>query len=310
MLNGIKQVYDRNSGIKEKYNENIKDYLGNVKIKFGRGIKRKEVLFSEILGNLEMVLQAQIYQELKSESEELIKSWNGYYRVMMANILRGDTDTLEEKLQNIIKREQDFILKLHKAASEYTVCTKSNIDENIWKVENNGLQEMSFDEQDIVFRIKEEHNAWIEDKSIKAILNQTLQNKENWKFKTHVCISGAYKCVNYHVGIVLRTSDDKMYFWGCYNNECIRLSNIGIKVDELDIPLRDEIMEFDLGVIKDDENIKLYYGTKNGEDKFAEFPVLNSSVTEIGIVCKTWESEFEEEFVSRFSDINYNVSNM
>ena len=66
MLNGIKQVYDRNSGIKEKYNENIKDYLGNVKIKFGRGIKRKEVLFSEILGNLEMVLQAQIYQELKS----------------------------------------------------------------------------------------------------------------------------------------------------------------------------------------------------------------------------------------------------
>lgn len=307
MLNNLKELHDNKAERKDKYNTNIKDFLGNIKIKFGRSIKRKEVFFAEILSHFESFLDRQYFQKLKKESEDLMKSWNSYYRIMMADILRGNTTALETKLEKVLENERKLILRLYETAGSYSVAPKVDSYENIWRLENNKRDEIHFNEKILIIKVKEEHNAWIEDNSIKAILKQTIQEKEKWKMSAHICVSGAYREINYHVGLVFRTSDDKMYFWGCYNEECIRLSNIGIKVDEIDISSEDGITDLDLGVVKENLNVKLYYRTQNSGEKFLDIPILGNTITEVGLCCKTWESEFDKDFVVEFSKINYNI---
>lgn len=308
MINNIKKMYIMGSERQFNYNYDIKEFLGNVKIKFGRIIKKKEVFFSEILSNIDNYIKPDILEELKKESSTLIKNWNAFFRIMIADFLRGNITEVENKLRNSINQECDYINKLYDTVVH---CEVRNVDvalKKIWKYENNKEKEIYFDKNIFTLKIRNDHNAWIEDNSIKIMLRQTVANKKKLRLISHVSVLGSYKNTNYHVGIVFKTSNDKMYFWGCYNEECIRLSNIGIKVDVIDMVSNDKITEVDLGVIKEDSIVRLYYRTKSGKDKYVKIPVLGEQIVEIGLGCKTWENEYDNEFKVEFSNIVYDIS--
>ena len=85
-----------------------------------------------------------------------------------------------------------------------------------------------------------------------------------------------------------------MYVWGNYNDECVRLSDIGVKVDLIDKSMS-SLLDLHLCLRADDTS--LYFVAENAKGESQEV-VLDQEVVgtikKIGIVLKTWENEYKD----------------
>ncbi|GKX68386.1 hypothetical protein [Inconstantimicrobium mannanitabidum] len=303
MLEKIKNSCSKYGTICTDYNNDINELLGNVKIKFARIIKRKEVLFNEITNNLSDYITEGMLNKFNSDLKLFISNYNAFFRVMVASCLRGNIDGLDERLNKSIAEEQNFIYELNTAVARINNIPKENAYEPIWNFENNNDNNISEENGVFIIKTKKECNCWIKDESIKIMLNKQMSDLKYWRFVIHMSLANGYVDNNYHCGISFRTNENKLFYWGSYNSECIRLSDIGIKLDVFDVISEENISDIYFGVIKQDNLYKLYYKTKGGQDKYIPVQMPIGQISEIGIGCKTWESNFDEEFVMMVDNI-------
>lgn len=92
-----------------------------------------------------------------------------------------------------------------------------------------------------------------------------------------------------HIG-----KDGRQFIWGSYNEECLRISEIGVKVDLKDFEFLN-LLEVELSISFKKEEI--YLVAKNKQGEYEEFCLDQnaSMVDSIGVICKTWENTLNEE---------------
>lgn len=280
---------DQSSYTKETKN-NIESYLGDKKIKFNQMNKRKQVFYTELIHSI-FPWDDELVEKMKQDLSVLIGEWNSFYRYMIANMLRKQTFDLWGRAEKCIKKEKAFLKELYQV---YEESRRHSGNVQRWTCENDEAGEITVEDSVIFMQTTKDHNAWFQDEALEVLWPRESHKIDENPFRIHVKMVEGYQSQNYHAGIVVKTNDDRMYVWGNYNDECVRLSDIGVKVDLIDKSMS-SLLDLHLCLRADDTS--LYFVAENAKGESQEV-VLDQEVVgtikKIGIVLKTWENEYKD----------------
>lgn len=268
----------------------IQKFLSDGKVAFNHLIKRKQVFYTELLYMI-FEEEHQLLEQYLSRLDQIINSWNSFYRYMIARILRKQTSMIQSKLEQVIEEEKKYIHALQNSI-EHAYLKK--VPKVKWKFVNDVCNEIQMKDNHILIRTLRNHDAWFRDEALK-ISNKLQDFYDSLNtFCINVKIKEGYQNNNYHVGIFITTKDGRQFIWGSYNEECLRISEIGVKVDLKDFEFLN-LLEVELSVSFKKEEI--YLVAKNKQGEYGEFCLDQnvSMVDSIGVICKTWENTLNEE---------------
>lgn len=268
----------------------IQNFLSDGKVAFNHLIKRKEVFYTELL---HMIFEEdqQLLEWYLSELDEIINGWNSFYRYMIARILRKQTGSIQSKMEQIIIEEKEYIHALNNCIKQAYL---NSVPKQKWKFVNDISNEIQMKDNHVIIRPQINHNSWFSDEALKISKKfQDFYENEN-TFCINVKIQEGYQNNNFHAGIFITTKDGRQFIWGSYNEECLRLSEVGVKVDLKDFLFKN-LLDVELSVSFKEEEI--YLVAKNIQGEYGEV-CLNQNVSMIdsmGVICKTWENALNKE---------------
>ncbi len=277
---------------------NIDSFLGDKKIKFRQIIKRKSVFYTEIIYSL-FSSNDEFLEQFKQQLTGLATSWNSFYHAMISGMLRKQTGNLMDKLEAVVVKEKDLLNDMLHSLEK---CQTEMDNKSGWILEHDEPGEILIKENHIYVQTKKNHNAWNKDEALEVIcINQNGKVFEDI-FQIKVNVKSSSRQNNYHAGIVIKTKDERMYVWGCYNEECLRLSDIGVKVDMKDFFISN-LLDLRLSAIVNNQT--LYFVAENdaGERKEACLENIVPFIKKIGVILKTWENDSQEEVKAEFEVI-------
>ena len=277
--------------------DEISEFLTNKKILFNRIIKSKEVFYSEIIKN---IFSEEHQAEILNSLDELVNKWNTFFRLMVASVLRKKTDSVITKLEKVIAEEKDFIVSLNDSLISFEKMATDSISNNVLMVHNEKPGEVRQDGNHVHIETSKNHNAWIVDEAIEVVCHKFANDQQlDDRLEIKVTMSGAYTTNNFNAGLFIKTHDERFFTWGIYNQECLRLSEIGVKVDKEDY-LLNNLNNMVLVAEASGCDLLLKSTVLSGETLCTKLKGILSSIKEIGIVLKTWENTEKEMVVADF----------
>lgn len=299
----LKILLKEQTSYTKEVRDNINSYLDDCKIKFNKIIKRKMVFYTETIYSLfsQNVYSLKLFQD---KLTKLIGTWNSFYRAMISGLLRKQTVDLWEKLEHIIEKEKDFLNEMLQSIEDYS---KEMDKQAEWCIEHDEPGEIIINKNIIHMQTNKNHNAWDKDEALEVICYNKRGKTFHESFQVKTKIISGFGQNNFHAGIVIKTKDERMYVWGCYNEENLRLSNIGIKVDMKEFNISN-LLKLNLSAIVDNENLHLIAKNDVGELKEVILENVVPSIKELGVILKTWENDSQENVEVEFEVIKSNLN--
>lgn len=301
LLVSLLETHSENSN---KIQGDIQKFLSDKRVAFSHLIKRKQVFYTETMHML-FEYDDKLLEQNLSNLEKIINNWNMFYRYMIASILRKQTSMIQIKLEQVIEEEKIFI---HDVYNSIKSIYLKDVLKSKWKFVNDESNEIQMKDNRISIRTLRNHNAWFTDEALEIVSASQNFIKNLNTFSINVKIKDGYQNNNFHVGIFVKTKDGRMFVWGSYNEECLRLSEIGVKVDLKDFQFLN-LLEVELSVVlKEDE---MYLVAKNKEGEYGKVRLEDkvSMLDSVGIICKTWENTLNEELCVEVEIIEKNNFN-
>ena len=184
--------------------------------------------------------------------------------------------------------------KLCELATRYMAKTSSLREEiqNTWEYkdfvvtcQNNNDGVIKIHENDVTFQFHDKiYNSWFSDESPKLVILNTniFENCFSFSVNLDTCFPNAVE--GFLAGIFIRTKGGDLFIWGYDNNNCYLLELVG--KDKIYSRYTDQTNH---NFIVKIENNELCYGIIEGSKvTFLESMCLDDTVSEIGLVCKTW----------------------
>lgn len=256
----------------------------------------KEAFLSQLIVALKCSLNTNVHiVDFEQDVKRLIEKWKGFDRKLIYNRLKNNHHIIENSLNEIIELEEKlrdkckcFIneLKQHKCVcykdkSDRPYSIENNEDDIIKYISNNGF-EFNFDGRKF-------YNSWFSDDSPKVTFKIPKYKPNSFlSFESNFKIINNSQAQSYMIGIFFRDKSRKKYFWGINCGTSLLFENTGINSN---ITEKFEILdEYRLGFCINDNKVKLYYYNASNKKIFIETNiVVNETIIDYGIECKTWD---------------------
>ncbi|MDI9216410.1 hypothetical protein [Clostridium tertium] len=257
-------------------------------------IKYKEVFIDELLNKIPLTEScSNIKQKLLSTKKDLVNKWNITINMMLRNIYKRkkinsddyiiETIKYEEKMKNLVKeyaninnKQSNFMEKVVLEHNDYYNYYYENNSDNIIQLINNKFF--------FHFNTKKLYNSWSEDNSPKVTFYYLPRE---YIFSVNLSVNDNSMEHSYHAGIFIRTSSDRMFFWGINSGISIRVDEVGVNPNIFDVNLVSPTLTLFIKVM---DKI-CYFGlinVFNNEEQIIGNLSFDDSIQNIGVGCKTW----------------------
>jgi len=270
--------------------------------------KYKDVLYSE-LSKMVSVLTGDktLVNKITDKKTLLIGKWKSIIIICKKACFRNKPISLSKEISDVIQCEVDMkniLLEVREALkvfSESEQCLESDTNDE-WLLENNRDSIITLNKTDCMFDFNNNkiYNAWFGDDAPTAFIKAFTEPGKDFILRTSMKVDSCGQFVNFHAGIVFRTMDNEIYFWGSHCGMSLVLERIGTDSKLKRIAISNERVSLQLR--KKDNTYYFEYSFDEGTDMIEAYIIDNiKDICQIGFGCKTWNEfhslrvEFEKE---------------
>lgn len=230
----------------------------------------------------------ELINKLRQEGIELIQTWKEVLTKITYSVARKKNVDIDNDLCMVFKLEDNIketVFKLLKNIEKLEEKVKTtdiyfeNNQDSIISVFNDAIK--------FNFNSEKNYNSWINDESPKIFFKNFKRNN-NFNIVTELFFERNLEAKYFHAGIVFKTQNNELYFWGNYCNNTLRLEKIGEDSNYQEIKIPNHINKINLEITNDNNFYIFKYSFNNDKPRIIEYDLTAENIFEVGVGCKTW----------------------
>ncbi|MCX7920477.1 MAG: BtrH N-terminal domain-containing protein [Clostridia bacterium] len=260
-----------------------------------RNINYKYVLYNELTYIVSMFIKdKEFIDRLEQQRALLIERWNHVANICTIDCFRHKSFDVRKKVSIASQSEEDMkncLLDIKRLLNDKYLEKSHKTEYDMRLFENNEDKIITTDKLNYLFDFNtgKLYNSWLDDDAPRVFLNSMNSSVNGFQFKTHMKIEPYSGQLMFHSGIVFRTHDGKLYFWGNYCGEYLLLERIG-EVSTLE-RVHLEGNNVILQISKKENTYVFEYSFDSDKEMCTAYTIDNiKDMCQIGIGCKTWSN--------------------